>query len=47
MGELAKTIEGRIRIAAAAARMHQTVAELGQQHRAVLPQGEMADATAV
>ena len=47
MGELAKTAEGRIRSAAAAARMDQTVAELGQQHRADLPQGEMADATAV
>ena len=47
MGELAKTAAGRIRIAAAAARMDQAVAELGQQHRADLPQGEMADATAV
>ena len=47
MGELAKTVEGRIRIAAAAAHMDQTLAELGQQHRADLPQGEMADANAV
>ena len=47
MGEVAKTAEGRICIAAAAARMDQTVAELGQQHRADLLQGEIVDATAV
>ena len=36
MGELAKTAEGRIRTAAAAVPMDQTVAELGQQHWADL-----------
>ena len=48
MGEMSKTADGRARIAAAAAaRLDQTVAELGQQHRTDLSQGEMADATTV
>ena len=47
MGELAEIDEGRIRIAVAAARMDQTVAELGQQPRADLPQGKLADAISV
>ena len=41
MNEMSKTPEGRIRIAAAAERLDFTVSELGQQHRADVPQGEM------
>ena len=41
MGELAKTDAGKRRIAAANDRLDRTVAELGQQHRVDLPQGEI------
>ena len=47
MAELAKTSEGRITIAAAAARLDQTVADLGQQHRTDLTQGEIVSETVV
>ena len=40
MNEMSKTPEGRIRIVAAAERLDFTVNELGQQHRAGVPQGE-------
>ena len=40
MGELANTPEGRTRIAAAAERLDRTVAELGNQYRGDIPQGE-------
>lgn len=40
MAEMTKTEAGRIRIAAAADRLDRTAAELGQQHRADVPQGE-------
>ena len=40
MKELAKTDEGQARIAAAATRLDMTVSELGQRHRADVPQGE-------
>ena len=43
MGELAKTTEGRARIAAAEERLDRTVAEMGQQHRADMPQGEKVE----
>jgi hypothetical protein len=42
MGELIKTEAGKRRIAAASERLDRTVAEMGQQHRADLPQGENA-----
>ena len=38
--ELAKTARGQARIAAAAERLDRTAAELGQQFRADVPQGE-------
>ena len=41
MNEMSKTPEGRIRIAAAAERPDFTVSELGQQHRADVPQAEI------
>ena len=41
MKELAKTDEGQARIAAAATRLVMTVSELGQRHRADVPQGEI------
>ena len=41
-GELIKTEAGKRRIAAASERLDHTVAEMGQQHRADLPQGENA-----
>ena len=41
MKELAKTEEGQARLAAAAVRLDMTVSELGQQHRADVPQGEI------
>ena len=41
MNAMGKTPEGRIWIAAAAERLDFTVSELGQQHRADLPQGEI------
>ena len=41
INEMSKTPEGRIRIAAAAERLDFTVSELGQQHRADGPQGDM------
>ena len=41
MNEMGKTPEGRIRIAAAAERQDFGVSELGQQHRADVPQGEI------
>ena len=44
MKELAKTDEGQARIAAAAARLDTTVSELGQRHRADVPQREIAPA---
>jgi hypothetical protein len=44
MGELIKTEAGKRRIAAASERLDRTVAEMGQQHRADLPQGENAPA---
>ena len=44
MKELAKTDEGQVRIAAAAVRLGMTVSELGQRHRADVPQGEIAPA---
>ena len=40
MAELSKTEAGRIRIGAAAERLDRTAAELGQQHRTDVPQGE-------
>ena len=44
MKELANTDEGRARIAAAAVRLDMTVSELGQRHRADVPQGMIAPA---
>ena len=44
MKELAKTDEGQARIAAAAVRLDMTVSELGQRHRADVPQWEIAPA---
>ena len=44
MGEMSKTETGRRRIAGASERLDRTVAEMGQQHRADLPQGENAQA---
>ena len=44
MGKLIKTEAGKRRIAAASERLDRTVAEMGQQHRADLPQGENAPA---
>ena len=41
MGELAKTDAGKRRISAASDRLDRTVADLGQQHRDDLPQGEI------
>ena len=38
---MAKTETGQRRIAAASERLDRTVAELGQQHRVDLPQGEI------
>ncbi len=40
-GELAKTDAVKRRISAASDRLDRTVAELGQQHRVDLPQGEI------
>ena len=44
MGEMSKIEAGGRRIAAASERLDCTVAEMGQQHRADLPQGENAQA---
>ena len=43
-GELSKTEAGKRKIAAASERLDRTVAEMGQQHKADLPQGENAPA---
>ena len=40
MGEIAKTPLGRVRIANASKRLDRTVAEMGEQHRIDVPQGE-------
>ena len=40
MGELVKTATGRARIEAATERLDRTVAEMGEQHRTDVPQGE-------
>ena len=40
MGETAKTPLGRVRIANASERLDRTVAEIGEQHRIDVPQGE-------
>ena len=40
-GELAKTVSGQMRLAAATGRLDRTVDDLGQKHRDDLPQGEI------
>ena len=47
MKGVAKTDQGQARIAAAAVRLDETVSELGQRHRADVPQGEIAAAEPV